>query len=333
MSRTDQKRPADSAGTVPGRVAVIGAGAMGISLSALLGRRVPVTIVARDGVMRSMLGRSGTVVRGALAASSRPTVVDSIAALADGEAPDAIFVATKTTAIDRVAAALRSVFEAAESAATPFVISFQNGIEPGRRLMERLEHPRVVRMVLNYGARLAGDGAAEVAHHTPPNAVGGPDARHRPFCLRLATLLTECGLQTVAVDDIEPLVWTKGIINAAMNPVAALIDGTVGEVIDAPARTIVGRLLHEGICVAQAEGTALGPEPLARMWDVLEHARGHTPSMVEDIRAGRESEVGQLNRQIVAHGERAGVETPTHRMIAALIESFDWRIFCRDSRN
>jgi ketopantoate reductase len=62
---------------------------------------------------------------------------------------------------------------------------------------------------------------------------------------------------------------------------------------------------------------------------MIESARPHTPSMVEDIREGRTSEVGQLNRQVIAHGERTGVATPTHRVVTALIDAFDWRVFRR----
>jgi len=316
------------------RCAVIGAGAMGLSLAAVLGQRVPVTVVVRDPVRAAAIGE-GITVRGSFTAQSTPaalSVVGSIAELADSGPFEAVFVATKTTAIDQVADELHPILPAlAGPDGAPYVVSFQNGIEPGRRLVERLAHGRVVRMVLNYGARLDGDASAEILYHRPPNFIGGPDARHCRFCQSLAALLTESGLETVAVDDIEPLVWTKGIVNAAMNPVAALVDGTVGEVLDSPAREIVARLLHEGVCVAQAEGTTLGRDPVARMWAVLDTARSHLPSMVEDIRAGRESEVGQLNRQIIAHGDRVDVDTPSHRMITALIESFDWRVFRRES--
>jgi ketopantoate reductase len=51
--------------------------------------------------------------------------------------------------------------------------------------------------------------------------------------------------------------------------------------------------------------------------------------MVGDIRGGRPSEVGQLNRQIIAHAGRVGVPVPSHEVITALIDSFDWRVFRR----
>jgi 2-dehydropantoate 2-reductase len=264
-----------------------------------------------------------------MCAAARPEVVPSIASLARAMPLTAIFVATKTTAIDAVARELGPVLDALPLDEHPFVISFQNGIEPGRDLMERLHEPRVLRMVLNYGATLTDATTAAVMLHGPPHFIGGPDATHRDFAAMLAGVLTGCGLPTEPVDDIEPYVWTKGVLNAAMNPVAALTDSSVGEVLDSPARAIVSRLIDEGLCVAHAEGIDLGPDIARRMWAILDRARPHTPSMVGDIRGGRPSEVGQLNRQIIEHAHGSGVSAPSHEVVAALIDSFDWRVFRR----
>jgi len=311
------------------RFTIIGAGAMGLSLAALLGSVAKVTIVVRDWDRAERIGHDGVAVHGLMCAAARPKVVPSIASLARAMPLTAIFVATKTTAVDEVARELGPVLDALPLDEHPFVISFQNGIEPGRDLMERLHEPRVLRMVLNYGATLTDATTAAVMLHGPPHFIGGPDATHRDFAATLAGVLTGCGLPTEPVDDIEPYVWTKGVLNAAMNPVAALTDSSVGEVLDSPARSIVSRLIDEGLRVAHAEGIDLGPDIARRMWAILDKARPHTPSMVGDIRGGRPSEVGQLNRQIIEHAARAGVAVPSHEVVTALIDSFDWRVFRR----
>lgn len=316
----------------PRRVGVIGAGAMGVGLAAMLGSETPVTIVARNPRAAESIRRNGAVVTGGVGASSRPRVVASIAELGDAGPLSAIFVATKTTAIDAVARELAPVLDAlGDGPPSPFVVSFQNGIEPGRHLIERLRDPRVLRMVLNYGARTEPDGRVRIVHQHPPHSIGCLRPEYLPVCRKLAALLSDCGLQTETTEDIEPLVWRKGLINAAVNPVAALTDASVGEVLDSPARAIVEKLLAEGLAVAGAEGIELGPDAEASLWRAIEAARAHTPSMVEDIRQGRESEVGQLNRQVIAHAKRVGVQTPSHETVAALIDAFDWRVFQRSS--
>lgn len=312
-------------------VGVVGSGPMGLSLAGMLGREVPVAVVARRESVRDAIRAQGVGITGAVEAASRPTVVARIADLGGIADLSAIFVATKTASIDDVAAELAPVLRGfGPGCASPLVVSFQNGIEPGRRLIERLRSPRVLRMVLNYSARSDDDGTVRIMHNRPPHFIGSLFPDHRAACRLLAGVLTRCGLETRMVESIEPYVWMKGLVNAAVNPVAALVNATVGEVLDSPSHGIVSRLLDEGLAVARAEGIDLGSDARGSLWAAIESARPHVPSMVSDIRSGRPSEVGQLNRQVIAHAARAGVPVASHELITALIDTFDWRVFHRN---
>lgn len=315
----------------PRRFGVIGAGAMGTSLAAMAGTRAPVAIVCRNADRAAQLFRHGARSVGLIEASSRPIVVSRIADLAAIGGVSAIFVATKTTAIPGVAAELRPLLAGlADQPGLPFVVSYQNGIDPGRQLMELLGTPRVLRMVLNFGAVLDPEtGASRVTLSAPPHAIGSVEPAYRVVCEKIASVLSAGGLRTSYEERIEREAWVKGITNAAVNPVAALVNSSIGQVMDSPARAIVEALLAEGMAVACAEGLDLGAEFKAWADRVLAMAAGHVPSMVEDIRAGRPSEIGQLNRQVMSHGRRLGIETPTHDIIDALIETFDWKVYAR----
>lgn len=323
-----------SSGATIRKVGIIGAGAMGLMLAALVGSVVPTVVVCIIPERAERLRRNGAQVRGSLNAQSPVNVVDSITALADCGPIDALFIATKTTAIPAVASELKPVLPRINGAPGGVaVVSFQNGIGPGRQLIALLDHPRLLRMVLVAGATLRPDeDAVRMSLNAPPHAVGVLDPRHEPIARALAALLTSCGFGTDYVDDIDTRVWAKGVVNAATNPVAAVINSTVRDVMASPARLVVGKLLQEGLEVAQAEGHRLGDSFIENTIGLLALAGDHVPSMVEDIRLGRESEVGQLNRQIIHHGARLGVETPTHLMMNALIEAFDWRVYARERR-
>jgi len=302
---------------------------MGTSLAAIIGRRVPTVMVCRNPKRASEIFEHGARTSGAVEAIARPILVSSVEDLERVGGVSVVFVATKTTAIPAVARALKPVLRSASDRQQGvFVVSYQNGIDPGRQLMELLEWPQVLRMVLNFGATLrAGSASVEVTLNQPPHAIGAIDPAFAPVCEAIAKTLSAGGLETQVESDIEPRVWTKAIINAAMNPVAALVNATVGEVMRSPSSTIVERLLAEGLAVARAEGLDLPSDYIDRAHASLESAGDHTPSMVEDIREGRESEVGQLNRQIIDHARGKGVPTPTHEVIDALIETFDWKVY------
>ncbi|MEQ9617204.1 MAG: ketopantoate reductase family protein [Phycisphaerales bacterium] len=311
------------------RAVVIGAGSMGTLIAAVLGRVMPVVLVCRREERAAQLFKWGARVEGLIEAASRPILVRSLDELANAGGASLVVVATKTTAIPSVATDLKRVMGSiCDDPGGPHVISFQNGIDPGRELMARLGHARVLRMVLSLGATLSGDQrCVHVSLNQPPHDIGSVDPGLRPVCESIAALLTEGGLETAYAEDIEAAVWRKGLVNAAMNPVAALVNCTVGQVLDSPSEIIVRKLLQEGIAVAEAEGITLPAGYAERAMRLMDLARDHVPSMVEDIRGGRESEIGQLNRQIIEHGARLGVPTRTHETIDALIETFDWKVY------
>ncbi len=315
------------------RAAVIGAGPMGTLLAAALGQTMPVVLVCRNPERAAELFKTGAHSTGALEMSSNPVLVRHTADITAAGGASAIFVATKTGSIPPVAADLAPVLpRLQEISGRIFVVSFQNGIDPGKELVRRLETPDVLRMVLTLGAVPDREtGAVRVTLNQPPHAIGSPDAAHHAACDAIAEALTKGGLQTERTDDIESAVWKKALVNAATNPVAALVNGTISDVLNAPSHTIFERLLDEGIAVALAHGVALPEDFRSRAIELTRSASGHLPSMVEDIRTGRESEIGQLNEQIVRHAHTAGVPVPTHEIIDALIKTFDWRVYRRDN--
>lgn len=320
---------ARTAAFTPARAAVIGSGSMGTLIAATLGRVMPVVLVCRNQERAAQLFRWGARSEGLIRADARPILVGSVDEIPNAGGAGVVFVATKTTAIPAVAADLarvRSRLAPPDNAA--YVVSFQNGIDPGLELMRRLEHERVLRMVLSLGASLVDGGrCVRVTLNQTPHEIGCVDERFRDACSWIAELLSAGGLETAVTRDIESAVWRKAIVNAAVNPVAALVNCSVGQVLDAPSSAIMDRLLEEAIAVARAGGVALPADYAPRVRALIQSARDHIPSMVQDIRDGRESEIGQLNRQIIERGRRLGVPTPTHETIDALIETFDWKVY------
>lgn len=308
-----------------GRIAVIGAGAMGASLAAITAAAVPTVLVARRAEVADRVRRGGIVLEGGLDGRGRPDVVPSIDDLADIHPIDLVFVATKTTAIPEVCDAMRPHLRE-----LPYLVSYQNGIEPGRTIIRLLGSRQVVRMVLNYGAAIlpAAEEAGlrvRVAFHDPPHFVGGEPETHA-FAAFLATALTRMGLPTEFAPDVDREVWRKGLLNAATNPVAALVRAPIGELLRSPARPLIERLLAEGIAVARAAGIDVGERYADEAHGFLERATAHLPSMAEDVMSGRPTEITQLNEQISERGRALGVATPTHDTILELVHTFDWKV-------
>jgi 2-dehydropantoate 2-reductase len=83
----------------------------------------------------------------------------------------------------------------------------------------------------------------------------------------------------------------------------------------------------EGRAVADALGITLDGDPMALIDDAAQHAAGHQPSMLQDVLAGRATEIGVLNEGIVRQAGETGVPVPGHQAVTALIHGLEssWR--------
>ena len=93
-----------------------------------------------------------------------------------------------------------------------------------------------------------------------------------------------------------------------------------------PAFPSAGRTVRGGALYAPTAGIHGRPvapllfaDPDAVISRAARENHGHRPSMLQDVLAGRPTEIAALNGGIVVAGEAAGVPTPLHAAIAALV--------------
>jgi 2-dehydropantoate 2-reductase len=143
---------------------------------------------------------------------------------------------------------------------------------------------------------------------------------------RLAAACTRAGMPTHAVADARGPQWRKVIFNAATNPVGAITGLTHGRVCEDPAlRRLVSSLVDEGKAVAAAQGIELDADPE----ELIDHAArpdvayDHKASMLQDVEAGRATEIDFLNGGIARFGRELGVPTPLNDAIRALVKGIE----------
>ena len=133
-------------------------------------------------------------------------------------------------------------------------------------------------------------------------------------------LFERAGFQTHVSANIENVIWSKAIVNSAINPVSALARVPNGEILrNTSLRNGALRLLSEGVRVARAFGVHPSPSPKILLSRVLESTRTNRSSMLRDIEAGRKTEIQQLNGSIVSYGKRLGVSVPGNTLITDLM--------------
>lgn len=298
------------------RVAVIGCGAIGSLYAAHLARVPDVEVWAVDPYEEHI----AAIERDGLRVTGLADFVVPVHGVTDArELPvcDLGLVATKATHTrEAVAAAHHALVDAA-------VASLQNGLGNEDVVAEVL--PRVVRGSI-----------VPAGHVTAPGVVnldGRGDTWLGPFepspataaeIALMARLLSDGGLPSHALDDARGPQWTKVVFNSATSPLSALTGLTVGQVCTDPGlRQQVERLIDEALAVCAASGIELLSDPRHSVDEAIETAYGHKPSMLQDVLAGRVTEVDVLNGGIAAEGRRVGVVTPGHDAMLALVHGLE----------
>ncbi len=203
------------------------------------------------------------------------------------------------------------------------VLTVQNGIGNEETIAEFV--PRVMRGTTFPAGHMVEPG--HVAQDTGGKTWIGPfEAKPaaRVEIETLASLLTESGMETLAMEDARGAQWTKLIFNAATNPIGALTGLPHGVACDQPMlRKVISGLVAEGVAVAGALGITLDSDPD----ELVDHAREvaylHKSSMLQDVLAKRATEVAAINGGIVKFGQEKGVPTPLNEAIWALINGLE----------
>lgn len=142
----------------------------------------------------------------------------------------------------------------------------------------------------------------------------------------IAAMLTSAGFPAAAKTNIMGHVWSKFVLNCALNPLAAISGLRSGEIARNPAMSaLLDAITDEILAVVKAKGISLpGPDP---HHIIREHAllRYNRPSMLQHIEAKRPTEIGSLNEALVREADVLGIPVPINRTVIALVRGIEAR--------
>jgi len=299
------------------RVAIIGIGALGCLLGARLGSVADVVLLGHWPAQLAALRRDGLRLEHPDGSHSRHhlTVVDDPAAA--GRA-DVALVAVKSRQTPDAA-------RAAERLLGPdgLALTLQNGLNNRAALRAVLGGARVALGVTAQGATTLAPGVVRHAGHGPTyfgrDAALGPAQRD---CLAaLAALFVRAGFKTQLVDDADGLAWGKLVVNAAINPLTALLRVPNGFLLEhAELVAVMRRTAAEVAAVAERQGIALpAGDPGERAIAVARGTATNRSSMLQDVERGALTEIDAICGAVVRAGRAAGVATPLNSRLADLV--------------
>lgn len=308
------------------RIGVVGAGAVGGVLAALLDRVGHEVVVTARGEGLAAIREHGLRLDGGW--GEHTARVGASEALT--EPVGLLIVAVK-------APDLADALRANRAAAVGDVLVVRNGLGAIRDARDVLgSGPSILGGLALYAASISGPGRVTV---TAPASLylGGS-----PIAPAVADVLADA-LPTHVVEPFENAEWTKLVVNQ-VNALPAITGLSVQETIaDAGLRRILTRCIRETIGIARVKGirfeplqglsdallrmVSLVPEPLAEVLPRLMARRmGAVPnpgSTLQSVRRGRPTEIDWLNGAVVAAAAEAGRTAPINAALTEMVHEVE----------
>lgn len=315
---------------------IIGGGSLGLLLAGRLAEAgYPVAVATRTAEQAELLSRRGiTIEEGTGGGHGSVTVPVRAVAIGDAsEADGPVLLAVKQTAFTETLMADLARIVPAGGAVAPF----QNGVGHMERLAAALPGRALFPAVATEGALRVGPAAVR---HTgrgeirigewglsrdATSGAGGGNSREDGLTMRnlLIRSLKDAGFNAILSNKLEEAVWRKLLINAVINPLTALWRVRNGELAATPDRLALARtLFDEAFAILRAQGLTGDAEP---MWqsvlDVCDKTKGNESSMLQDVKAGRETEIDAINGAIVRLAAGQGRQAHWNEAVAALVKA------------
>ena len=291
-----------------GRWHVLGTGAIGTLFAAFL-QRAGVDVVLLDHHNGDAATRTVTVdglePRGQFAFALSP--------VAASDAIDYLLVTTKAYA---VLPALASVQHRLGDAAT--VVLMVNGMGLDDAVADACPGLALALATTTEGAYRRADGS--VCHAGTGTTLMGaaePGTAIPPWFNAFRRSVPDCHWQL----DMAACLWRKLAINAAINPLTAVLGCRNGELAGQAAGQ-VRTLCAEITAVARAAGMARAVEALESVvFDVIRNTADNRSSMLQDVSAGRPTEIEYITGWLVAEAHRLGIDVPENQKLLEAVRA------------
>lgn len=299
------------------KIAVVGAGAMGSLFAGYLAKsgeeiwaydiwKEHIEAINREGLVMTRGGLDQRVRLNATCDPTRPSVVDVIILFCK-------YVHT------------RQALQDARPMIGPhtLILTLQNGLGNVEIIEETVPREQILFGLTTLTSELVGPGHIEESFQGRGETYFWPlIGKVNATAKHLSSILNEVGIYTEITPDVELRIWRKLIVNTCYNTLCALTGLKVGDLISQPgAWEIMSGVVAEIIQVAQRKGLRLEEEEGREILKTIgAETLNHVPSMANDVRNRKKTEIDCLNGAILREAEKMGIPTPYNRTLYNLVK-------------
>ena len=187
-------------------------------------------------------------------------------------------------------------------------------VDPGGKIWERLGPERALGSVVWQAAELESPGV--IAHaYGDRLPIAEPSGEKTPRAMLLSKLLLSAGLKSPVRGNLRDEIWLKLWGNLSFNPVSVLTQGTLLQLAtDQGTRKVIRDMMLEARLVGEALGVKFTVDVDERI-AMAEKVGNHRTSMLQDVEAGRPTELDSLLGVVIELAEMVGIATPALNLV------------------
>ena len=187
-------------------------------------------------------------------------------------------------------------------------------VDPGGKIWERLRPERALGSVVWQAAEMEGPGV--IAHaYGDRLPIAEPSGEKTARAMLLSKLLMSAGIKSPVRGNLRDEIWLKLWGNLSFNPVSVLTQGTLLQLAtDKGTRKVIRNMMEEAQAVAVALGVKFSVDIDERI-GMAEKVGNHRTSMLQDVEAGRATELDALLGAVIELAQMVGIATPTLNLV------------------
>lgn len=214
------------------------------------------------------------------------------------------------------------------------ILTLQNGLNNVETISGILGEDKVLAGVTSHGATMLGIGHIRHAGKGE-TLIGKPHVFSQPAqavkqtrrlsAEQVAEVLRSAGFQTTVSYEIFRFIWTKLIINAAINPLTAITRLRNGQLLEYDeTRKLLSMSAEEAGRVATALGISPAyDDPTSAVEEVCKATSSNISSMLQDILRKKRTEIDAINGAIVNHAKRLGIKAEINATLTYLVKAIE----------
>lgn len=201
-----------------------------------------------------------------------------------------------------------------------FVLCFQNGLGHLEKLQSKIKKGKWFTAVTTEAALKTN--MAEVSHTgTGKTIIGNDEGGHLSS---VVDLLTAAGFSVELSNHIESIIWDKLLINAVINPLTAMLRVRNGELSKRSEwRNLMRTLLEEGLSVSRKLQIKTADHLFDQLLSVCKQTANNQSSMLQDVLAGRQTEIDYINGSIVRLAQQLNVKVPVQHAVWRMVKGLE----------